>query len=164
MALLVLFPFSIWTKYSIKIVGQVFSQINLTQFFPANFFQLAHGKICKCHLIFWCRNFVGTYVFRRVSDDSFETLQTLCVSIKFPQQKNRWNYRILCIEYLYLFQYGLKKLRIRSFSLRRIEECIEINGRNGTTWIKERVQEPSVLYLYGKRSVLSILLGKLLQR
>ena len=29
---------------------------------------------------------------------------------------------------------------------------------------KERVQEPSVLYLYGKRSVLSILLGNLLQR
>ena len=85
--LLVLFPFSIGTKYSIKIVGQVFSQVNLTQFFLANFFQLAHGKISKCHLIFWCRNFVGTYVFRRVSDDLFETLQTLCVSTKFHNKK-----------------------------------------------------------------------------
>ena len=100
MTLLVLFPFRIWTKYSIKIVGQVFSQVVLTRFFLANFFQLAHREIPKCHLIFWCHNFVGTYIFRRVSGDSFETLQTLCVSTNFPQQKIRWNYRILCIEYL----------------------------------------------------------------
>ena len=31
---LILFPFSIWTKYSTKIVGQVFNQVGLNSFWP----------------------------------------------------------------------------------------------------------------------------------
>ena len=49
-------------------------------------------------------------------------------------------------------------------SLRRIVECIELNGSICTTWVKKGKQELSVFCFYGKRSALIILPGTLLPR
>ena len=46
-------------------------------------------KIRKYHLIFWCGNFVERHSFRRVSGDSPEPLQKLCLSTKFTHQEIR---------------------------------------------------------------------------
>ena len=52
-------------------------------------------KISLFHLISWCGNFAGRYIFRIVSGGSPETIQKLCLSTKFPYQEIRWNYGIL---------------------------------------------------------------------
>ena len=57
---------------------------------------LALRTIPKFHLMSWCRNFVETLIFHRVSGDSRKTLGKLCVSTNFPHQEIRWNYSILC--------------------------------------------------------------------
>ena len=44
-------------------------------------------KIPKLHLISWCGNFVERHSFRRVSDESSETLRKLYLSTKFPLQE-----------------------------------------------------------------------------
>ena len=54
------------------------------------------NKNPKFHLISWCGNFVERSSFRRVSDDSTETLQKLCLSTKFPPYVIRWKFVILC--------------------------------------------------------------------
>ena len=54
-------------------------------------------KIIEFHLITWWGNFMERHSFRIVLGDSPETMQKLCLSTKFPDQKIRWNYGILQI-------------------------------------------------------------------
>ena len=58
-------------------------------------------KIPKFHLISWCGNFVKTHSFRRVSGDSSETLQKLCIFTKYKNQEIRWNFGILCSDFIF---------------------------------------------------------------
>ena len=60
----------------------------------------ALSNILKFHLISWCGNFVKRHSFRRVLGDSPEIMRKLCLSTKFPHQKIRWNYGILCSDLL----------------------------------------------------------------
>ena len=56
---------------------------------------ISQHKIPKFHLIFWCRIFVERHSFRRIVDELPENLRKLCLSTKFPHQKNRGNFDIL---------------------------------------------------------------------
>ena len=51
---------------------------------------------------FRCGNFAERYSFRRVSGESPETMQKLCLSAKCPHQEVRWNYGIFHSDFVLL--------------------------------------------------------------
>ena len=56
---------------------------------------MALRKLTYFHVISWCRNFAERQTFRRVPDESPETIQNLCLSTNFSFQGIRWSYGIL---------------------------------------------------------------------
>ena len=64
-------------------------------------------QIPKSHQISWRRNFVERHSFRIVSGELPKTMWKLCVSIKFPYQKIRWNYGIFCSVYTFFLKQTL---------------------------------------------------------
>ena len=65
---------------------------------PKNWTSFIPPFVCitaKNTVISWCGNFVERDSFRKVSDDSPETMRKLCLFTKFPHHEIRWNYGIL---------------------------------------------------------------------
>ena len=71
-------------------------------------------KVPQFHLIFWCGNFMERYNFSIISGESPKNMRKPYLSIKFPHQEIRWNYRIFRSASLY-YSHCMKSVHIRSF-------------------------------------------------